>query len=123
MTLSGDPGDRFFRSIDPFAQPVDSDGELAYQLQNSKKGDPQIQILLIERFGADLQRLVRGWLALEMLPAEAEDVRPLVVDILIAAEQQIAHVRGEVSLRNWTYRLALEKLKRYVRRNLRGEKT
>ena len=109
------PDQSFDGLIQPLAgdgQTSDTDVELAFQLQHGRSGDAQIQRLLVDRFAAELHRLVSGWIELDCgLSVAPGVVRGLLIEILRAATAQIEQFRGEESVRNWIYRLAVRQLK------------
>jgi WD40 repeat protein/LysM repeat protein len=111
------PDQSFDGLIQPLAgdgQTSDPDVELAFRLQHGRSGDAQIQRLLVDRFAAELHRLVSGWIELDCGFSVAPGViRGLLIEILRGATAQIEQFRGEESVRNWIYRLAVRQLKKY----------
>jgi WD40 repeat protein len=108
--------DWLFQPDDSNGQVSDGDLELAYRLQHSQPGDENIQLLLVRRFAAEIHRLVVGWLVFDRrVNASSAIIRVLVVDILAGAALQVEGFRGEASVRNWIYRLAIKHLGKLYR--------
>ena len=108
--------DWLFQPDDSNGQVSDDDLELAYLLQHSQPGDENIQLLLVRRFAAEIHRLVVGWLVFDRrVNASSANIRGLVVDILAGAALQVEGFRGEESVRNWIYRLAIKHLSKLNR--------
>jgi len=90
---------------------TNDDLELAYLLQHGEPGDRHIQYQLVERFAAEIFRMVDGWSALVRgTSSSTSEVNALVSDILATALSQIDRFREEENVRNWIYRLAVKRL-------------
>lgn len=113
MVLSPQPHDRLFKAKDVNNQSRDGDLELAYRLQHCLSGDAQVQLLLTERFAAEIHHLVAGWLVFNIRNnVPTTEIREIVTNILAVACVQIKQFWGEDSVRNWIYRLAIKQLDR-----------
>lgn len=106
-----------------FSNNPNPDAQLAYLLQHSQPGDPQVLELLIDRSAADLFRLASALGELRQTEHGAADPEPaldLTARVLLHAVQHLDRFWGAASVKSWLYGLALDKLYgRLGRRRLR----